>query len=147
MDGVRQGEPEQRVPADAAGEQARSANATRSTRRPTPRGGHTAPPEPCCNEPVPGHWLRSTAWQAVQTRTVSVHLELPSCIVTLHSRAVADPDKAIDHTRNQCSAINGKSPTVDDVAQARFSDSTHTVDATPRRGRSMPDEERPAPSH
>ncbi|MEU2552372.1 hypothetical protein ACF1GY_28240 [Streptomyces sp. NPDC014684] len=40
---------------------------------------------------------------------------------------VADPDKAIDNTRNQCSAINGKSPRADDVAQTRFSNSTHTV--------------------
>jgi hypothetical protein len=40
---------------------------------------------------------------------------------------VADPDKAIDNSRNQCSAINGKSPTVDTVAQARFSSSTHNV--------------------
>lgn len=40
---------------------------------------------------------------------------------------VADPDKAIDNTRNHCSAINGKSPKADDVAQVRFSDGTHTV--------------------
>ncbi|MFF2205170.1 hypothetical protein [Streptomyces sp. NPDC058145] len=42
------------------------------------------------DEPVSGDWLRSIAWQAAQTRTVSVHLELPSCIVTLHSSAVGD---------------------------------------------------------
>jgi hypothetical protein len=42
---------------------------------------------------------------------------------------VADPDKAVDNARNQCSAINGKSPTVDAVAQARFSSSTHQVNA------------------
>ncbi|MGW3928731.1 hypothetical protein ACWECC_11575 [Streptomyces microflavus] len=36
-------------------------------------------------EPVTGAWLRSIAWQATRTRTISVHLELPSGIVTLHS--------------------------------------------------------------
>ncbi|MET7490186.1 hypothetical protein [Streptomyces sp. NPDC005538] len=41
-------------------------------------------------EPVSGDWLRSLAWQAARTRTVSVHLELPSGIVTLHSRLVGD---------------------------------------------------------
>ncbi|MFH9249406.1 Mu transposase domain-containing protein [Streptomyces lydicus] len=39
-------------------------------------------------EPVSGPWLRWIAWQAAHTRTVSVHLELPSGIVTLHSRTV-----------------------------------------------------------
>lgn len=41
-------------------------------------------------EPVTGARLRSLAWQAARTRTVSVHLELPSGIVTLHSRMVGD---------------------------------------------------------
>lgn len=41
-------------------------------------------------EPVSGPWLRSLARQAARTRTVSVHLELPSGIVTLHSRLVGD---------------------------------------------------------
>jgi hypothetical protein len=41
-------------------------------------------------EPVSGPWLRSLAWQAARTRTVSVHLEMPSGIVTLHSRLVGD---------------------------------------------------------
>ncbi|KOV73370.1 MULTISPECIES: hypothetical protein [unclassified Streptomyces] len=41
-------------------------------------------------EPVTGAWLRSIAWQAARTRTVSVHLELPTGIVTLHSRVVGD---------------------------------------------------------
>ncbi|MFJ4030968.1 Tn3 family transposase [Streptomyces griseoluteus] len=47
-------------------------------------------------------------------------------------------------------AINGKSPTADDAAQARFGNNTPTVDATPRHATPrevMPDEERPAPSH
>lgn len=35
--------------------------------------------------PVSGPWLRSTAQLAAHTRTVSVHLELPTGIVTLHS--------------------------------------------------------------
>ncbi|MFJ9580641.1 hypothetical protein ACIRQF_30160 [Streptomyces sp. NPDC101191] len=43
-----------------------------------------------CEEPVSGDWLRSIAWQSTRTRTVSVHLELPSGIVTLHSRMVGD---------------------------------------------------------
>ncbi|MFG3205319.1 hypothetical protein [Streptomyces sp. NPDC048192] len=42
------------------------------------------------HEPVTGAWLRSIAWQATRTRTVSVHLELPSGIITLHSRMVGD---------------------------------------------------------
>ncbi|MFE9252821.1 hypothetical protein [Streptomyces sp. NPDC007088] len=41
-------------------------------------------------EAVSGLWLRSLAWQAARTRTVSVHLELPTGIVTLHSRLVGD---------------------------------------------------------
>ncbi|MGX1886304.1 hypothetical protein [Streptomyces sp. NPDC055287] len=43
-------------------------------------------------DPVSGAWLRSLAWQAARTRTrtVSIHLELPSGIVTLHSRLVGD---------------------------------------------------------
>ncbi|MCX4681395.1 hypothetical protein OG413_40065 [Streptomyces sp. NBC_01433] len=41
-------------------------------------------------EPVTGGWLRSIAWQAARTRTASVHLELPSGIVTLHSQLVGD---------------------------------------------------------
>ncbi|MFF3957385.1 hypothetical protein ACFYY1_29850 [Streptomyces sp. NPDC001890] len=42
------------------------------------------------DEPVSGPYLRSIAWQAARTRTVSVHLELPSGIVTLHSRTEGD---------------------------------------------------------
>ncbi|MFG3207389.1 hypothetical protein [Streptomyces sp. NPDC048192] len=42
------------------------------------------------DEPVSGPWLRQLAWQATQSRTVSVHLELPTGIVTLHSRLVGD---------------------------------------------------------
>ncbi|MCX4681685.1 hypothetical protein OG413_41525 [Streptomyces sp. NBC_01433] len=41
-------------------------------------------------EAVSGPWLRQLAWQAARTRTVSVHLELPTGIVTLHSRLVGD---------------------------------------------------------
>ncbi|WP_434481608.1 hypothetical protein [Streptomyces sp. NBC_01281] len=41
-------------------------------------------------EPVSGRWLRSLARQATLMRTVSVHLELPSGIVTLHSRREGD---------------------------------------------------------
>ncbi|MFD6312022.1 hypothetical protein [Streptomyces nigra] len=37
------------------------------------------------DEPVTGAWLRYIAGQAVRTRTVSVHLELPTGIVTFHS--------------------------------------------------------------
>ncbi|MCQ1580372.1 hypothetical protein [Streptomyces parvus] len=38
-------------------------------------------------EPVSGPWLRQLARQITCTRTVSVHLELPTGIVTLHSPA------------------------------------------------------------
>jgi hypothetical protein len=41
-------------------------------------------------DPVSGSWLRRLAWQAARTRTVSVHLELPTGIVTLHSRLAGD---------------------------------------------------------
>ncbi|MFE0778071.1 hypothetical protein [Streptomyces sp. NPDC058861] len=40
-----------------------------------------------CTEQVPGPWLRQMARQIARTRTVSVHLELPTGIVTLHSPA------------------------------------------------------------
>ncbi|MFE9250882.1 hypothetical protein [Streptomyces sp. NPDC007088] len=41
-------------------------------------------------EPVSGPWLRQMARQIIRSRTVSVHLELPTGIVTLHSRLVGD---------------------------------------------------------
>ncbi|RNG30367.1 hypothetical protein EEJ42_10800 [Streptomyces botrytidirepellens] len=41
-------------------------------------------------EPVSGVWLRSLAWRIARASSVSVHLELPSGIVTLHSRHVGD---------------------------------------------------------
>ncbi|MFH0245925.1 hypothetical protein ACGRHY_26720 [Streptomyces sp. HK10] len=41
-------------------------------------------------EPVSGPWLRQLARQAARTHTISVHLELPTGIVTLHSRLVGD---------------------------------------------------------
>ncbi|MFF8618972.1 hypothetical protein [Streptomyces sp. NPDC015350] len=41
-------------------------------------------------DPVTGTWLRQLARQATRTRTVSVHLELPTGIVTLHSRREGD---------------------------------------------------------
>ncbi|MFI5474995.1 hypothetical protein ACIA6D_32900 [Streptomyces cacaoi] len=40
---------------------------------------------------------------------------------------VADEDKAVDNSRNQCSAINGKSAKVDWSAQQRFGTSSHEV--------------------
>ncbi|MFE2043224.1 hypothetical protein ACFXAZ_20305 [Streptomyces sp. NPDC059477] len=40
---------------------------------------------------------------------------------------VADEDKAIDNSRNQCSAINGGSAKVDWAAQQRFGTSSHEV--------------------
>ncbi|MER6853771.1 hypothetical protein AB0A81_40265 [Streptomyces flaveolus] len=42
------------------------------------------------DEPFPGSWLRSLALKTAHIPTVSIHLELPSGIVTLHSRAVGD---------------------------------------------------------
>ncbi|MBM9624121.1 hypothetical protein [Streptomyces zhihengii] len=41
-------------------------------------------------ETVTGPWLRQLARQITRTRTVSVHLELPTGVVTLHSRLVGD---------------------------------------------------------
>ncbi|MFF9704106.1 hypothetical protein ACF1FE_23445 [Streptomyces griseofuscus] len=40
---------------------------------------------------------------------------------------IADEGKAIDNSRNQCSAINGASPKVDWSAQQRFGTSSHEV--------------------
>ncbi|MEV6683394.1 hypothetical protein AB0N09_42070 [Streptomyces erythrochromogenes] len=42
------------------------------------------------HEPVSGPWLRAMARQAARTLTMSVHLEWPSGIVTLHSSCVGD---------------------------------------------------------
>lgn len=41
-------------------------------------------------DPVSGLWLRHLAWQAALTLTASVHLELPTGIVTLHSQQFGD---------------------------------------------------------
>ncbi|MBJ6636793.1 hypothetical protein H4K36_00345 [Streptomyces sp. DHE7-1] len=59
--------------------------------------------------------------------TGQARTDLLAALRKVNPALVADPDKAINNTRNQCSAINGKSPKVDDVAQARFSNGTHTV--------------------
>ncbi|MET7379902.1 DUF732 domain-containing protein [Streptomyces sp. NPDC005526] len=59
--------------------------------------------------------------------TGQARTDLLAALRKVNPALVADPDKAIDNTRNHCSAINGKSPKVDEVAQARFSNSTHTV--------------------
>jgi hypothetical protein len=40
---------------------------------------------------------------------------------------VADEDKAVDNSRNQCSAINGKASKLDWSAQQRFGTSSHEV--------------------
>ncbi|MEU3712919.1 hypothetical protein [Streptomyces catenulae] len=40
---------------------------------------------------------------------------------------VADKEKAVDNSRNQCSAINGKADKVDWSAQQRFGTSSHEV--------------------
>jgi hypothetical protein len=40
---------------------------------------------------------------------------------------VADEDDAIDNSRNQCSAINGKAAKLDWSAQQRFGTSSHEV--------------------
>ena len=40
---------------------------------------------------------------------------------------VADEDKAVDNSRNQCSAINGKAGKLDWSAQQRFGTSSHEV--------------------
>lgn len=59
--------------------------------------------------------------------TGKARTDLLAALRNVNRALAADPDKAIDNARNQCSAINGKSPKVDDVAQARFTSSTHTV--------------------
>ncbi|MFJ5635222.1 hypothetical protein ACIQF5_21625 [Streptomyces goshikiensis] len=41
-------------------------------------------------DPVSGSWLRQLAWEAALALPVSVHLELPTGIVTLHSRHFGD---------------------------------------------------------
>lgn len=59
--------------------------------------------------------------------TGQARTDLLAALRKVNRALVADPDKGIDNARNQCSAINGNSPKVDDVAQARFSSSAHTV--------------------
>ncbi|MFD8216198.1 hypothetical protein ACFV2U_21230 [Streptomyces sp. NPDC059697] len=57
-----------------------------------------------------------------QTRT-----NLLAALRKISPTLVADQDKAIDNSRNQCSAINSKSAKVDWSAQQRFGTSTHNV--------------------
>ncbi|MCX5362892.1 DUF732 domain-containing protein [Streptomyces sp. NBC_00124] len=61
--------------------------------------------------------------------TGQARTDLLAALRKVNPALVTDEDDAIDNARNQCSAINGKSPKVDDVAQARFNDGTHTVSA------------------
>jgi hypothetical protein len=58
-----------------------------------------------------------------------IRTELLAALRKVGPALVADPDKAIDNARNQCSAINGKAPKVDWSAQQRFSSSAHQVTA------------------
>ncbi|MFF9158356.1 hypothetical protein ACF1AB_39720 [Streptomyces sp. NPDC014846] len=46
--------------------------------------------EQLCQQTVTGAWLRRFAAHAVRSRTTTVHLELPSGIVTVHSRTQGD---------------------------------------------------------
>ncbi|MFG3037793.1 hypothetical protein ACGFYZ_12875 [Streptomyces sp. NPDC048330] len=48
---------------------------------------------------------------------------------TINPALAEDPDKAIDNARNQCSAINGNADNPDNLAQQRFSTSSHEVSA------------------
>ncbi|MFF7146058.1 hypothetical protein ACFZB5_33495 [Streptomyces nodosus] len=57
-----------------------------------------------------------------QTRT-----DLLAALRKVSPALVADEDKAIDHARNQCSAVNSKNAKVDWLAQQRFSSSSHEV--------------------
>ncbi|WP_220212595.1 DUF732 domain-containing protein [Streptomyces sp. WELS2] len=87
----------------------------------TPSPSATAPKaSPTASDPLAAAGI--PAAPTGQART-----DLLAALRKVNPALVADPDKAIDNTRNQCSAINGKSPKVDDVAQARFSNGTHTV--------------------
>ncbi|TWV45626.1 hypothetical protein FRZ03_16120 [Streptomyces misionensis] len=55
--------------------------------------------------------------------------DLPAALRLIDGDLVVDEGKAIDNSRNQCSAINGKSPEVVWSAQQRFSTSSHEVSA------------------
>ncbi|MFE4416525.1 hypothetical protein [Streptomyces sp. NPDC056821] len=57
-----------------------------------------------------------------QTRT-----DLLAALRDVHPDLVADEDKAVDHARNQCSAVNNREPKRDWLAQQRFSSSSHEV--------------------
>ncbi|MFF8401727.1 hypothetical protein ACF06P_08850 [Streptomyces sp. NPDC015684] len=46
--------------------------------------------EQMCQQTVTGTWLRRFAAHAIHSRTTTVHLELPSGIVTVHSRTQGD---------------------------------------------------------
>ncbi|MEU1466352.1 hypothetical protein ABZ467_38305 [Streptomyces sp. NPDC005727] len=46
--------------------------------------------EQLCQQTVTGTWLRYFAAHAIRSRTTTLHLELPSGIVTVHSRSQGD---------------------------------------------------------
>ncbi|WP_225823777.1 DUF732 domain-containing protein [Streptomyces naphthomycinicus] len=92
-------------------------SSTKPAKTPTPSATASKASDPLAVAGIP-------AVPTGQART-----DLLAALRKVNAALVADPDKAIDNTRNQCSAINGKSPKADDVAQARFSNSTHTVSA------------------
>lgn len=90
-------------------------SSTKPVNTPTPSATASKAPGPVAVAGIP-------AAPTGQART-----DLLAALRKVNPALVTDPDKAIGNTRNQCSAINGKSPKVDGVAQARFSNSTHTV--------------------
>ncbi|MFF4823198.1 hypothetical protein ACFY20_09200 [Streptomyces sp. NPDC001312] len=59
--------------------------------------------------------------------TGKVRADLLAALREVHPALVADEDKAVDHARNQCSAVNNKEPKADWLAQQRFSGGTHEV--------------------
>ncbi|MFG3016141.1 hypothetical protein ACGFZB_37970 [Streptomyces cinerochromogenes] len=100
-------------------------SSTKPAKTPTPSATVSKASPTASKASDPGAVAGIPAAPTGQART-----DLLAALRKVNPALVADPDKAIDNTRNQCSAINGKSPKVDDVAQARFSNSTHTVSPT-----------------
>ncbi|WP_399087999.1 hypothetical protein ACGH2B_12435 [Streptomyces sp. BBFR2] len=61
--------------------------------------------------------------------TGQARTDLLGALRRINPALVADEDKAIDNSRNQCSAINGKAPKVEWSAQQRFGTGSHEVSA------------------
>lgn len=70
---------------------------------------------------------RSTQRRIPAKPTGQARTDLLAALRKISPALVADEDDAIDNSRNQCSAINGKAAKLDWSAQQRFGTSSHEV--------------------